>query len=173
MPLQRSLPRRLTEPRRGALRRVRLGRGRHPTRCAGRRRLDDRRRPLRKVFWLVGLYRRLYASLASPPEQLLFKSYCARYGTEGGQDAPALIPPVYLHYDPYTKRELRGRVGAELVRQRMDFLLLPNDRRRIVIEVDGQQMTAYEVYRFGAAELRDEASARATVNAFIDQLLAS
>jgi very-short-patch-repair endonuclease len=143
-----------------------------------------------------GLYRRLYASLASPPEQLLFKSYCARYGAEGGDDAPALIPQVYLHYDPYTKRELRGRVGAELARQRMDFLLLPNDRRRIVIEVDGQhhyaddtgraspsryaemvaeerrlQMTGYGVFRFGAAELRDETSARATVDTFIDQLL--
>lgn len=142
------------------------------------------------------LYRRLYASLASPPEQLLFKSYCARYGAEGGQDAPALIPQVYLHYDPYTKRELRGRVGAELARQRMDFLLLPNDRRRIVIEVDGQhhyaddtgraspsryaemvaedrrlQLTGYEVFRFGAAELRDEGSARAAVDTFIDQLL--
>jgi hypothetical protein len=45
---------------------------------------------------------------------------------------------VYLHYDPYTARELKTVDGRELARQRMDFLLLPNDRRRIVIEVDGR-----------------------------------
>ncbi|MET7903861.1 hypothetical protein ABZS86_21410 [Streptomyces sp. NPDC005355] len=84
-----------------------------------------------------GLYRRLYRSLDSPPEQLVMRTYCAPYAEEGGFDLPALIPQVYLHYDPYTRRS--GKQSRALYRQRMDFLLLAPDRARIVIEVDGVQ----------------------------------
>jgi hypothetical protein len=49
-----------------------------------------------------------------------------------GFDTPALIPQVYLHYDPYTRR-----ANMPLTRQRMDFLLLLPHRRRVVIELDG------------------------------------
>ncbi|MCA1670977.1 MAG: hypothetical protein LC799_01810 [Actinobacteria bacterium] len=45
---------------------------------------------------------------------------------------------MYLHYDPYTKRQLGDRPG-QLERQRMDFLLLMPRRRRVVLEVDGRQ----------------------------------
>ncbi len=69
-----------------------------------------------------GLYRRLYRSLDSKPEQLLMITYCARCAEEGGFDLPALIPQVYLHYDPYTRRS--GKQSGALYRQRMDFLLL-------------------------------------------------
>lgn len=142
------------------------------------------------------LYSRLFRSLASRPERLLFQAYGARYGADGGGSTPALVPQVYLHYDPYTKREVRLMAGQELARQRMDFLLLPSDRRRIVIEVDGRQhfadddgtaspgryaemvsedrrlqLAGYEVFRFGAAELRDEASARSVSEAFFSELL--
>ncbi|MBA9050876.1 hypothetical protein [Streptomyces murinus] len=34
------------------------------------------------------------------PEQLVMRTYCARYAADGGFDLPALIPQVYLHYDP-------------------------------------------------------------------------
>ncbi len=84
------------------------------------------------------LYMRLSRSLASPPEKLLFKTYCERYA-DGFSDLPALIPQVYLHYSPYTARELAAMNGTELQRQRMDFLLLPGERTRVVIEVDGKQ----------------------------------
>ncbi|WP_413755112.1 hypothetical protein [Streptomyces sp. MMBL 11-3] len=84
-----------------------------------------------------GLYRRLYRSLDSVPEQLLMITYCARYAEEGGFDLPVLIPQVYLHYDPYTRQS--GKQSGALYRQRMDFLLLAPDRSRIVIEVDGVQ----------------------------------
>ncbi len=57
------------------------------------------------------LYRRLRASLSSGLEQLLFDAYGARYGGEDAASLPALIPQVYLHYDPYTHREL-GQQGA-------------------------------------------------------------
>ncbi|WP_234312123.1 hypothetical protein [Streptomyces griseus] len=83
------------------------------------------------------LYRRLYRSLDSPPEQLLMITYCARYAKEGGFDLPALIPQVYLRYAPYTRKS--GKQSGALYRQRMDFLLLAPDRSRIVIEVGGVQ----------------------------------
>ncbi|MGW7073081.1 hypothetical protein ACWGII_40250 [Streptomyces sp. NPDC054855] len=81
------------------------------------------------------LYRRLYGSLDSLPEQLVLHTYCARYAEPEGFELPALIPQVYLHYDPYTRRS--GKQSGALHRQRMDFLLLTPDRARIVIEIDG------------------------------------
>jgi hypothetical protein len=143
------------------------------------------------------LHRRLNGSLQSPPEKLLFNTYAKRYGAPDGFDLPALVPQVYLHYDPYTKAEL-GPEGQVLSRQRMDFLMLLPDQSRIVIEVDGQQhyssgsqnqkpdprryaemvredrtlrLSGYEVYRFGGAELRGASGVRA-VNNFFDALLA-
>jgi very-short-patch-repair endonuclease len=107
---------------------------------------------------------------------------------------PALIPQVYLHYDPYTRRE-RAHPGP-LARQRMDFLLLLPNRQRIVIEVDGQQhyadpsgaarptryaemvredralrLAGYEVYRFGGNELMNAAEDREAVSAFFKSLM--
>jgi hypothetical protein len=118
---------------------------------------------------------RLAQSLASPPEEVLFHTYAALYFRDGGADLPALIPQVYLHYDPFTAKA-RAQPGP-LVRQRMDFLLLLPNRVRVVLEVDGQQhystngeaspqlyaqmvaedrklkLSGYEVYRFGGHEL--------------------
>ncbi|SDK87064.1 hypothetical protein SAMN04488074_107341 [Lentzea albidocapillata subsp. violacea] len=104
-------------------------------------------------------------------------TYCALYAEPDGFDLPALVPQVYVHYDPYTKRQLGNRSG-QLKRQRMDFLMLLSQRSRVVLEVDGQQhcatadgaadpvryaemaaedrslrLAGYEVYRFGAHEL--------------------
>lgn len=140
------------------------------------------------------LYRRLCGSLESPPEELLFRTYCERYA-DGASDIPALIPQVYLHYDPYTARELAAMNGAELPRQRMDFLLLPGERTRVVIEVDGKQhyatddgraspsryakmvredrkisLAGYEVFRFGGGELQG-AAGESLVREFFDQLI--
>jgi very-short-patch-repair endonuclease len=145
------------------------------------------------------LYTRLRASLGSAAETVLFNAYGARYsrdGGDGGDQIPALIPQVYLHYDPYTLRELAGRAGHPLARQRMDFLRLFPDRSRVVIEVDGKQhyadgdtaspsryaemvaedrklrVASYEVYRFGGAELHpDDADAPGRVQRFLDELL--
>lgn len=123
------------------------------------------------------LYDRLLRSLANDVEKKLFRTYCALYAEPGGFDLPALVPQVYLHYDPYTKRQLGNQPG-QLKRQRMDFLLLLPQRSRVVVEVDGRQhyampggaadparyaemvaedrslrLAGYEVYRFGAHEL--------------------
>ena len=145
------------------------------------------------------LYLRLVRSLSSDAERVLFRAYCERYGRDGDA-VPALIPQIYLHYDPYTARELRAMPGGEFVRQRMDFLLLPSDRRRVVIEVDGKhhytedaytdaakpsprlyaemaaedrriRLAGYEVFRFGAYELMQQDGADAA-RQFFDDLLA-
>jgi very-short-patch-repair endonuclease len=109
-------------------------------------------------------------------EQFLFSGYCKR-----GFDQPAVIPKVYLHYDPYTRR-----AGATLLRQRMDFLMLLPARRRVVLEIDGiqqyaskdgradtrryaemvsadreLQLAGYEVHHFGGQEFVDRDSAAA------------
>lgn len=108
---------------------------------------------------------------------------------------PALIPQVYLHYDPYDQRTRRASAtGAPLARQRMDFLMLFSDRQRVVIEVDGKhhyaegahasparyaemvsedrrlRLSGYEVYRFGGHELTQRPDASAMVQEFFEQL---
>lgn len=124
------------------------------------------------------LYSRLFRSLSSPPEKLLHRSYFKFFRSALGERLPALLPQVYLHYDPYTMFQLQGE--RRLPRQRMDFLLLLSQFERIVIEVDGKQhysendrssptkyaemvkadrdlrLLGYEVYRFGGAELRED-----------------
>jgi hypothetical protein len=146
------------------------------------------------------LGRRLARSLGSHAESVLFRTYVRRYtGRDDADGVPALIPQVYLHYDPYTAWELETMNGGELVRQRMDFLMLMSDRRRVVIEVDGQhhyandpytdqakpsprlyaemvaedrriRLAGYEVHRFGAYELMQDHAEHA-VNRFFDELL--
>lgn len=122
-------------------------------------------------------YKRLSRSLQSQPEKLLFQLYFKCFHQQLKSQLPALIPQVYLHYAPYTKRDLKGR--QRLLRQRIDFLLLLPQGRRVVIEVDGKQhyskdekpspklyaemvsedrqlkLSGYEVYRFGGYELRE------------------
>jgi hypothetical protein len=118
---------------------------------------------------------RLQESLASDAERKLFATYFKSYRSVLGEALPALLPQVYLHYDPAVVRSLRHRLS--LPRQRMDFLLLLPGRQRIVLEVDGThhfsvndhpslkvyadmvsadrelRLAGYEIYRFGANEL--------------------
>lgn len=126
------------------------------------------------------LYERLSKSIGSEPERLFFRTYYKQLNmTEMRIRLPALIPQVYLHYDPCTLRELQGL--RRLFRQRMDFLILFSNYERVVIEVDGKQhystddkpspekysemvsadrklrLKGYEVYRFGGFELQGEA----------------
>jgi very-short-patch-repair endonuclease len=133
------------------------------------------------------LYQRLSQSVRSarsPGEYAIFRSYYKLYAPVLGDKLPALLPQVFLHYDPYTKRQ-RGDEQF-LARQRMDFLLMLENAVRIVIEVDGRhhyanedgkdrwladaqryaemagedrrlRLSGYEVYRFGGAEFLDVA----------------
>lgn len=139
------------------------------------------------------LHARLRSCLASDPERLLFHVYAQRYRTLGF-DQPALVPQVWLHYDP--KASWQRDRPTPIVRQRMDFLLLLPGRRRVVLEVDGKhhyaddnghaspvryaemvradrqlRLGGYEVYRFGGAELSDFGTAAGVLEPFFDELL--
>lgn len=141
------------------------------------------------------LHNRLRSSLGDNPAELtLLDTYARRY--QSSFDVPALIPQVYLHYDPKTQRqrERAGQSPPPLLRQRMDFLLLFSDRHRVVLEVDGKQhyatedgkaspslygemvaedrrlrLAGYEVYRFGGAELTSPSAAQLLAE-FFDEL---
>lgn len=137
------------------------------------------------------LYRRLQQGLPrnSPPQQRLFKSYFQAFKNEI-PDLPALLPEVWLHWDPKTVRE---RGADALTRFRMDFLMLLPRGIRVVIEVDGKhhyasvggqadgeryatmaaadrdlKLAGYEVFRFGAEELQSEDHSH--VKDFFDRL---
>jgi hypothetical protein len=122
------------------------------------------------------LYKRLFSCLPdnSPPQRLLFESYFKHF-KHAIPRLPALLPEVWLHWDPKTVQE-RGKDA--LLRFRMDFLMLLPNGIRVVLEVDGKQhyagadsradpskyaamaaadrdlrLSGYDVYRFGATEL--------------------
>lgn len=139
------------------------------------------------------LHARLRSCLASDPERHLFHVYAQRYRTLGF-DQPALVPQVWLHYDP--KASWQRDRPTPITRQRMDFLLLLPGRRRVVLEVDGKQHYAdntgraspsryaemaradrelrlggYEVFRFGGAEMPDLPTAVDVLSPFFDELL--
>ena len=140
------------------------------------------------------LYARLSSSLPSnsPPQRNLFDLYHEIHGT-AVPSLPALLPEVWLHWDPKTVRE---RGAAALLGHRMDFLLLLPHGQRVVLEVDGShhyaspdgtrpaparyaalaradrelKLSGYEVFRFGATELKDPAPARSLLQAFFTDL---
>lgn len=126
------------------------------------------------------LFRRLRAAVRatnSAGEVAIFEAYYAHFARSMSEKLPALIPQVYLHYDPRSAAQ-RGDQRV-LPRQRMDFLLLLSHGVRVVVEVDGKhhfangdtaspsryaemaiedrrlRLQGYEVYRFGAAEFAD------------------
>lgn len=139
----------------------------------------------------ASLGRRLQEALASDAERNLFVTYFKTYRSVMGDALPALIPQVYLHYDPAVVKSLRHRLG--IPRQRMDFLVLLPERQRVVLEVDGKhhfsegekpslrvygemvhadrelRLAGYEVYRFGANELVG-AGAEKVIADFFDKL---
>ena len=108
----------------------------------------------------------------SGPETWMLQAYY-ELKNEKGIDPPALIPQVYLYYDPQTFKQ-RGYKLFE--HQKMDFLMIFSHRDRVVIEIDGKQHYAegdeaspklyadmvkahremslygYDVYRFGGYE---------------------
>lgn len=140
------------------------------------------------------LYERLLASMnENEAEQLVFRTYCKRYRDEPTA-LPALLPQVYLHYDPLTLRQRGGRPSG-LMRERTDFLMLFPENVRVVLEVDGRQhyaegnrasprlyaemmaedrrirLRGYEVYRFGGYEFTDTDAATTMLQSFFDDLL--
>jgi very-short-patch-repair endonuclease len=141
------------------------------------------------------LYRRMEASLPpkSPGQKNLFWHY-HHANRDHLNDVPALLPEIWLHWDPKTLRE-RGLHAMQNLR--MDFLMLLPGNRRVVLEVDGMQhftrnggtepdsakyaatmagdrdlkFGGYEVFRFGHDELRDRDRAQPLLASFFDTLL--
>jgi hypothetical protein len=144
---------------------------------------------------LRDLYRRLELSLGdNAAERILLRTYCERYRGKRGFSTPALLPQVYLHFDPLTRAQRRALGKPDhLSRERMDFLLLLPNGVRIVLEVDGKQhyadgdrasperyaemvaegraqrLLGYEVFRFGGYEL-SQPDAAAMLRKFFDEL---
>lgn len=139
------------------------------------------------------LYKRLLET-CNDAEKIIFNAYGFLI-KERGFGMPALIPQVYLHFDPLTAAQ-RITPGP-LARQRMDFLMLLPGRHRVVIELDGVQhyaddtgkaspklyskmmaedrklrLQGYEVYRFGGADFTNKAQANIKMTEFFEQLLA-
>jgi hypothetical protein len=138
------------------------------------------------------LYECLERSLDSEPEKMLMRAYFDTLRPVLDDKLPALVPQVYLHYDPYTFKA-RGDPGP-LARQRMDFLLLLSSGRRVVLEIDGKQhysdgnqssprlyaammaedrrlkLTGYEVFRFGGQEFVDKSQVRKILSDFFIKL---
>lgn len=137
------------------------------------------------------LHHRLLQAVPEP-ERCVFDEYTKLL--KGAFTRPALLPQVYLHFDPKTVKERLAADGKKLQRQRMDFLMLLPGRRRVVIEIDGAQhysdevrprpdlyadmvredrrlrLAGYDVYRFGGAELVDRDEAGELVRRFFEQL---
>ncbi|MEX0668147.1 MAG: hypothetical protein WD061_00185 [Candidatus Saccharimonadales bacterium] len=133
------------------------------------------------------LYKRLLES-CNEAEKIIFNSY-GFIIKDRGFELPALIPQVYLHFDPLTASQRDG--PGPLVRQRMDFLMLLPGRNRVVIELDGKQhyadangkanpalystmmkedrklrLSGYHVFRFGGSEFTDKAKSKETMSDF-------
>ena len=140
----------------------------------------------------LGLYGRLRESLDSDIEKIFFRTYYNYYRHPAKKDIPALVPQVYLHYDPRSKYQRNGKVVYS--HQRMDFLMLLPGGVQIVFELDGQQhyslngkaepslyaemvkddrtlrLKGYEVYRFGGYEFLDGVNAKRMICDFFDKL---
>jgi hypothetical protein len=138
------------------------------------------------------LYDRLLGSLPenSPPQRNLFKAY-HHIHADSVPRLPALLPEVWLHWDPKTVRE---RGPEAMLGFRMDFLLLLPHGHRVVLEVDGAthystggrpdpavyakgargdrelKLAGYEVFRFGATELQHPRTAEPMLREFFTDL---
>ena len=149
--------------------------------------LDIREKEIRQKFGL-----RLQKSLQSEPEKKFFNAYFKIFKNKLGDNLPALLPQVYLHYDPRNRNE---RGIPIFVRQRMDFLILLRNSNRIVIEIDGKQhysdevgraspqkyaemisedrrikLLGYEIFRFGGAEFVDDTKLIENITTFVNGL---
>lgn len=123
-----------------------------------------------------------YNCLDSEPERIFYKAYIS-YLKSHGKHIPALIPQVYMYYDPKTKTQREWQIFEH---QKMDFMMIISPLQRVVFEIDGQQhyaedevvpgtqykhyaspvryaemmrahremtLAGYDVYRFGGREL--------------------
>lgn len=138
------------------------------------------------------LYIRLRET-CNTPEKIILDTY-GHILKEYGFDIPAIVPQIYLHFDPITARK-KGEIRP-LFRQRMDFLMLMPNRVRVVLELDGVQhysdangradvklyaktmeedrklrLRGYQVFRFGGADFVDKEKSKVMMRSFFIELL--
>lgn len=82
-----------------------------------------------------GMAELFYNCLDSEPERLFFKAYID-YLKKHGKHIPALIPQVYMYYDPKTKKQREWQIFEH---QKMDFMMIIAPTQRVVFEIDGSQ----------------------------------
>ncbi|MBB6172196.1 hypothetical protein HNR23_002256 [Nocardiopsis mwathae] len=135
------------------------------------------------------------SSPSSQPEKDLLRSYWAFAESRGFDSTPAILPQVYLHYDPVTQAQRDRNGGRVIPNQRRDFLLLAPGSRRIILEIDGKhhystsgepdprkyaemvkedrrlRLQGYEVYRFGGYEFQPSQAPDNMLMAFFTELL--
>lgn len=139
---------------------------------------------------------RLRESLNSAPEYLFYDTYIEIKEKYQGK-IPALLPQVYLYYDPKLRRDRNIKIFEH---QRMDFLMIFSETQRVVIEIDGIQhyadyvsgnnnyyasvdkyaemvsaqremtLAGYDVYRFGGKELHDNYQGKRKIKEFFKML---
>ncbi|MCY6958420.1 AbiJ-related protein [Clostridium brassicae] len=137
------------------------------------------------------LFKRMELSLDSEPEKMFMKTYYNNLHKLKNNKLPALIPQIYCHYDPKSAKMRNGQI---YVHQRMDFLLLISNNRRVVIEIDGKQhysvgdksspelyskmveddrklkFYGYDVFRFGGFEFVNTSEIQRKIVQFIQDL---
>jgi hypothetical protein len=89
-------------------------------------------------LWIAGdadLSTCLRKSLGSVAEESFYDAYTEVKDQMNGE-IPALLPQVWLYYDPKLETD---RIKKIFEHQRMDFLMLISDTKRIVVEIDGKQ----------------------------------
>jgi len=128
------------------------------------------------------LYRRFSECCQNNDERAVLDFY---YQTlvkmDVNSELPALLPQVWLTYDPLTREQRYGKPALD--RQRLDFLMYLPGRRKVIIEVDGiyhiskgdgracletyskgvaadrgLMAKGYTIYRFGANEIQQDAA---------------
>ena len=122
-------------------------------------------------------------SLDSEAEVMFFKAYFINFASKLGDKLPALLPQVYVAYDPISAKDLPD--GKTRIRQRIDFLMILPNLKRVIIEIDGKhhyahedgradphryaemvrvdrelRLRGYEVFRFGGAEFYNKNSSQ-------------
>jgi very-short-patch-repair endonuclease len=140
----------------------------------------------------LALHERLLDSLDSGAERVVFEAYAS--GTRPRSTSRHSSRRCTCTTTRMTSARVERRRTVPRWRQRMDFLLVFSDRKRVVIEVDGKhhyadgatasparyaemvsedrrlRLAGYEVYRFGGYELTQRADASSMVKDFFDQL---
>ncbi|BCL31020.1 hypothetical protein ACFFS2_03520 [Streptomyces aurantiacus] len=133
----------------------------------------------------------------SPLEKHLLRVYWEFAHARGFDATPAILPQVYLHYDPIAQRVRDDQGGRIIPLQVRDFMLFTSGGRRIILEIDGIQhyssddglpapreyakmtkedrrlrLQGYEVYRFGGYEFQERQEPDKMLMEFFAEVLA-